>query len=311
MTTRTVTVGDGRRLCLDDVGDPVGLPVLYLHGTPDSRLARPGDDRLAAGAGVRLLALDRPGYGGSDPLPATDGGPVGAGPAGPGPVGGWAAMLATQVDAALDTLGVERCAVLTWSGGTLAGLALSAALPDRVAALGVVTGVAPRQAFDDPTVRAAGSGWLDTIELADAMPPGELGEAMAPLMAPYPCDRALALEHQAERRSPASQRELATVPGAAERMADALVEATRQGLAGVAADIEALGRPLPLDLGAVAPPVRLWYGTDDTVTPPAIAHWYAHHLPSACLELIEGGAHYLLFTHWEQILGALRRDARA
>jgi pimeloyl-ACP methyl ester carboxylesterase len=56
-------------MAVDEVGDPAGAPVLYLHGTPDSRLARHPDDGLAAAAGVRLLAIDRPGYGGSSPLP--------------------------------------------------------------------------------------------------------------------------------------------------------------------------------------------------------------------------------------------------
>lgn len=75
MTTRRLPVGHGRVMTLDDAGDPAGVPLLYLHGTPDSRLARPADDAVAARAGVRLLALDRPGYGGSDPLPA-DAAPV-------------------------------------------------------------------------------------------------------------------------------------------------------------------------------------------------------------------------------------------
>ena len=43
MTTRDVTAGE-RTLTLDDVGDPEGVPVLYLHGTPDSRLSRHPDD---------------------------------------------------------------------------------------------------------------------------------------------------------------------------------------------------------------------------------------------------------------------------
>jgi len=44
---------------LDDVGDPGGTPVVYLHGGGDSRLSRPPDDSIAAGLGVRLLAVDR------------------------------------------------------------------------------------------------------------------------------------------------------------------------------------------------------------------------------------------------------------
>ncbi len=66
---RTVELPDGRLLAYDDLGDPAGVPVAYHHGTPDSRRARHPDDDLAAAAGVRLLAIDRPGIGGSSPHP--------------------------------------------------------------------------------------------------------------------------------------------------------------------------------------------------------------------------------------------------
>jgi pimeloyl-ACP methyl ester carboxylesterase len=278
-------------MSLDDVGDPAGVPILYLHGTPDSRLARPVDDGVAADAGVRLLALDRPGYGGSDPVP--------------GPAVDWTGPLVRDVAKVLDHLQVERVALLAWSGGTLAALAIAAGVPGRVSVLGIVAGLLPRQAYDDPAVREAAADRLRTLELADPLPPSQLGEAMAPLLAPHPCDRALALEHQAEHRDPAGARELASVAGAADRMADALVEAVRHGLAGVSADVEAQARPLHVDLATVGCRTRLWYGGADTVTPPAFGEWYARQLPAASLDIVPGAAHYVLFTRWADILGTL------
>ena len=67
MLAETLTLADGRRLCFDDVGAPDGRAVLYVHGTPDSRRARHPDDGTAPRrVGVRLIAVDRPGAGGSD-----------------------------------------------------------------------------------------------------------------------------------------------------------------------------------------------------------------------------------------------------
>jgi hypothetical protein len=47
------------RYSIDDVGDPAGAPVVYLHGGGDSRLSRHPDDSIAAALGIRLLAVDR------------------------------------------------------------------------------------------------------------------------------------------------------------------------------------------------------------------------------------------------------------
>jgi pimeloyl-ACP methyl ester carboxylesterase len=294
--TRTVPLGAGRVMTVDDVGDPDGAPVLYLHGTPDSRLARHPDDGLAAAAGVRLLAVDRPGYGGASPLP---------GPWSPA----WPEVVAADVAGVLDALGVARCGVLAWSGGAPTGVALAALRPARVAGLGIVAGLVPRQAYDDPAVRLAGQSRLGVVELADVVPPGELGAEIAPMLAPVPCDVALAVEHQAEHRTAADAAELATVPGGAERMAEALVEAVRPGLAGAAADVEAQARPLAVDLAAVACPVRLWYGAGDVVAPPAFGRWYEAHLPHASLTVVDGAAHYVAFTRWGEMLSALATAA--
>ena len=64
----TVTLRDGRALAYAELGDLSGRPVVLLHGMPGSRLLCPDEDATRA-AGVRLITMDRPGYGGSDPRP--------------------------------------------------------------------------------------------------------------------------------------------------------------------------------------------------------------------------------------------------
>lgn len=250
------------QLSYDDVGDPGGHPVLYLHGTPDSRLARHPDDSLAAAAGIRLLAVDRPGYGDT--------------PAGvdfPGAVAGL-----------LDILDLRSAALMAWSGGVFDALRTAAALPDRIAALHLVATVVPARA--------------ELVEMVEV-----LGvEAVAGMMAPWPCDRALALELQRENRDPAEQKRLAAVDGGVGRMADALVEAVRNGLDGVVADVQAMTRPLEVDLAAVTAPTVLWYGDEDPIAPVPVGQWYAGQLPDATLVVTPGAGHFLPFTHWELLL---------
>jgi pimeloyl-ACP methyl ester carboxylesterase len=289
---RRLTLDGGRTLAYDDVGDPSGHPVVSLHGTPDSRLARHPDDGLAAAAGVRLLALDRPGYGQTSPLPVD------------APTDAWA----PDVLALLDALDLPRVTLMAWSGGALDAVTLASAgsgVADRLGELQVVAGVAPRDAFDEPEVREVAEHRMGLFEMADTMTPADLAEMAAPLMAPFPCDRDLARAHQAEHRDRDDQSRLATVPGGPDRMVDALVEAVGPGLAGVERDVVQSTRRLADAVAAVEVPVRLWYGSEDTVTPPVFGEWYVRRLPKSVMHRVEGAGHFLTFTHWRQLLASV------
>jgi pimeloyl-ACP methyl ester carboxylesterase len=60
---RLVTTTSGRQLGVAQWGDLEGFPVLLLHGTPGSRLARHPDEDAVRRIGARLITYDRPGYG--------------------------------------------------------------------------------------------------------------------------------------------------------------------------------------------------------------------------------------------------------
>ena len=136
----TLRLPDGRILAYDDVGDPAGAPVVYLHGTPDSRLARP-PDHLTAAAGVRLVAVDRPGAGDSDPHPAAR-----------------LLSLGADVEALLDHLSVPKAILVGWSAGGLFALAAATTLGERVAGVGLIATLPPVEAYGDAEVVAAAGG---------------------------------------------------------------------------------------------------------------------------------------------------------
>ncbi|MGB9373047.1 MAG: hypothetical protein WCA82_02685 [Jiangellales bacterium] len=59
---QTITVPGGRRLGYTEMGDPDGTGVIYQHGWQYPRLWHP-DSEIAREAGVRLVCVDRAGYG--------------------------------------------------------------------------------------------------------------------------------------------------------------------------------------------------------------------------------------------------------
>lgn len=117
---------DGRALSYAEYGATSGVPVLYFHGLPGSRL----DPRLFAGAyradGIRLVAPDRPGYGLSSPRRR------------------WGLLdwVGDVVELA-DGLGIEHFAVLGYSSGGKYAAACGFSIPERLSAVGIVSGVGP------------------------------------------------------------------------------------------------------------------------------------------------------------------------
>lgn len=285
----TLTLPDGRTLCFDDVGDGDGRPVLFLHGTPDSRRARHPDDRVAAAAGVRLIAVDRPGMGGSVLHPS-------------GTVGSFA----DDAAALAGHLGIPRWAVLAWSAGAVHALACAARHPGLVAAVGIAAGLPPFAAYTEAGVLDDASDNRRAVaELGAELGPAGAAEMLAPFLAPVPCTPELAREHLSEGTDPVHRAEVASVPGALEVLAAALVDATASGLAGLTRELELQIEDPDIDLADVRCPTWLWYGSEDHTAPPAFGRWLAARLPDARLTVLDGAGHALVLPRWEETLRTL------
>ncbi len=292
-TAETITLPDGRTLAFDDVGDPAGTPVLYVHGTPDSRRARHPDDGIAASAGVRLVAVDRPGFGLSSPHPT-------------GTVGSFA----DDAFALADRLGVDRWRPFAWSAGATYALAIGARHPGRVARTAVAAGLVPFQAYATEGILDDADGGRHLVaELGAELGPAGLAEMAAPMLVPYPCDLPLALEHVAEQVTPDRRAALDAIPGAIAALAAGVFDSVAQGLGGIERDLELQVEAPDVDWSAATGPVDLWYGSRDSTAPPAFGEWWAEALPDATLHVFPGEGHLIALTRWADILTTLAADA--
>jgi pimeloyl-ACP methyl ester carboxylesterase len=110
-----LTTPDGRTLAVAEWGDPSGLGLFALHGTPGGRISCWEDPAIYARHGLRRFTLDRPGYGESTRQPGRS-----------------VADIVADITFIADTLGVSSFAVTGGSGGGPHALACAALMPDRV-----------------------------------------------------------------------------------------------------------------------------------------------------------------------------------
>ena len=122
---RRLKLAGGGTLGFREYGDPDGAPLIFLHGWPSSSGQGIFLDGIGKARGLRVLSLDRPGFGASSFMP--DRGFL---------------HLPPLVEELAEALGLGKCYVLGVSGGGPYALACAYALPHRVRQA-VVCGGAP------------------------------------------------------------------------------------------------------------------------------------------------------------------------
>ena len=266
---------DGRRLAYRDSGDPNGVPVISHHGTPGSRLDRnPDEARILADLGVRMIAFDRAGYGGSDAKP-----------------GRLVVDAAADVAALADHLGIDTFAVMGTSGGGPHALACSARLAARVRRVGVVVGAAPS---DDPEFDfLAGMGQLNIDEFAAAAESEQaLAAYLQPIVDEFLQDPDGVLDELAAQL-PAADGEVFRRPENRAIGRESVLEAVRQGPRGWIDDDRAFVTGWGFALADARCETRLWQGELDVLVPRGHCEYLAARLPAARFDLIPGAGHAL------------------
>lgn len=276
--------GDGRVIAVDAVGEPDAIPVLFCHGLADSRLSVHWFGPAAAELGLRVIAPDRPGTGGTDPRRL--------------------GLLAEWVEDAalvLDALRVDAAALLGVSAGGPYAAACAAALPSRVRSL---TLVSPLGMPGWPT-RGMAPGERLSLALA----------SRAPAFSAWSLGRLCAL---ARHRPPLFFRLAGTAlpdidnralsqPAMRESFLAGYAEAFRSGSRGVAQDLRLLTRPWGFDLGSITVPASIHHGDADTTVPLQHAQMYAGLMPGARLHIHPAHGHFSILAAAQQLLEVLAR----
>ncbi|UDY34798.1 alpha/beta fold hydrolase [Dermatobacter hominis] len=251
-----------------DVGS--GDPVLFVHGSPGGSDQGELMTRFLVAAGRRVIAPSRPGYLGTALTDANS-------------------TPAAQAElhlALLDALGIDRVAVMCWSGGGPSTYLLASGHPERVSAIAALAAVSGPFTF---------KGGLE-----DRLLSGRLGPWLVDEMAKH-SGRSLVKSTLAEEGDlgTAELKELVEQVWDDPTKRSFVLELSAT-VAGRKVGLDNDHRQFPelpdLGLAAVSAPVLLVHGTADADVPPAHSDHALAALPEAELLSVDGGTHLAAWT---------------
>jgi len=212
--------------------------------------------------GVRLVSVDRPGYGNTDPMHAPR------------------SRTALDLLAVCDALRIGRFDVLAFSAGGSHALTLAAIAPDRVERAVLASALLPGE--DDANDALALFREGRTSELVAFRT-----ERRAMLLRDPVAAFAAAVPSFGER-----ERVWYDQPWVREVYASELREALRPGIEGDVEDCLTRVEPFDVDVSEIVCPVRAIHGADDTATPPRTVTPVLARIRDAELTILDGMEHF-------------------
>lgn len=275
--SRIIATEDGRSIRITEAGQPDGIPVLALRGTPQSRhLYHPWIDD-AQSRGIRLIGYERPGYGASTPQPNRT-----------------IASAANDVAAIARELGLHRLAVWGISGGGPHALACAALLPNLVAAAAVLASSAPYPA--EGLDYFAGMGESNIAEFNAALKGRDACEQFVEE------DASELLAQTAETIMNAFHSLLCPADGAVltTEFANFVVSSLHEGIGerrnGWIDDKLAFVRPWAFEFSQIRVPVMVMHGEQDQFVPCSHGRWLASKIAHAETRFLRRDGHLTLST---------------
>lgn len=275
----TMYLPAGRRLAWSEWGPVEGMPVLFCTGAGMSGCLGFGAGTLSS-LGLRLIAIDRPGLGQSDPHPSKT-------------LSSWI----EDIRELIQTQNLHDVLAVGFSQGAPFAFALAGA--GLVRALAIVSG---QDELTHPKVRALLHPDVEAMMVAVESDPAEFERHFAEIATPEglwqlimgmsgDCDRRL---YETESFSAAYRQ--------------ALQEGFSQGARGYARDLVNALSEWPMKLEEITVPVDLWYGGLDTspVHSPDFGATLASRLSNASHTVDPEAGGSILWTRSRDILSKLK-----
>lgn len=285
-------LSDCRNLSFTEYGDAQGFPIFAFHGLPGSRLWFNENDEVSNSLGIRLITVDRPGFGNSDPKPKRS-----------------FLDFSKDIEELCQQLSIKRYSVLGISGGGVYAAACALQNSKAVHKCGLISTVAPFENGKPPKnmatenrnvfILARRFPWLLKLMLNQqkSLINKKPDQYMAAIMSntKHLCD---------------SDRKIMEKKENAEFMLTHMGEAFKKGVQETVNEAKLFCKDWGFDVKAIDVPVEIWHGTEDTLSPIEPIQKLANNVPCSQKNFISGKGHFLTEEKdiWEKILLSLKTE---
>lgn len=287
MSWREITSkhADGRAVHAIILGEPrCGRVVVYHHGFPASGFEALVARKYTSDFGICIVAIDRPGLGGSDWYSNRT-------------LADWSQDVALVMDA----IGVTDFAVMAVSGGTPSAVALTTGLPHRVKSLTIVSGVAP-WGLEGAT---EGANFANRAIMKMARKRPNLAKTTVRTLAHLWRSVPWMVELWFGVLLPKQDKEIVSNKFVGGTLAKSISQAFEQGIDGVVKEFELLAAPWEGELEKVKVPVHIWHGTEDTYVPFSMGRILHERIVGSTFHEIPQGGHFMVIPLIREILAEI------
>ncbi len=279
--TEFIKSSDGRKLAYEEYGSSHGEVVFYFHGWPGSRLSGAETDEAGKNIGVRVISMDRPGFGLSD---YKDGRTL--------------LDLANDITQLADNLKIKKFSLMGVSGGGPYVAAVAYKIPKRIHKAGIVVGLAPV----DIEGNLEGMSLVGKISWANyhRFPIMRTIAGINGLLGcRYFSKLSLWFGFWAKEDRDLIEKKFGG------RMDDSMGEAFRQGINGPVQDLKIYTDDWGFKLKDIKAKIYLWYGAKDKNVSLYMGKYYNSQIPNSELFVDPNGGHLFRNNIEEEILQML------
>lgn len=273
---------DGRTLGYAEYGSSNGVPILFFHGLPGSRLEAEKLHQAAIKMNVWLIGLDRPGMGLSSIQKNRA-------------ILSWAEDIA-EFSAVFN---LKTFSIMGHSGGAPYVAACAYRIPEKIHKAVIVSGIAPltyKDAISSLQKTQKIMFWM--IKYCPIVLKWMMRSSLKALQKPDHLKKML-------KQLPNADKKIFENTYYQDSMVQSLKEAFRQNVDGVVNDFKLLAKPWGFNLEEIQCPLTIWQGGKDQQAPVKHSEIYAQHIAQANHVLLEEEGHIsILHNYGEKILAS-------